>query len=139
MPKIKTNRGAAKRFRKTGTGKIRRNKAFTSHILTKKSTKRKRDLRQSTRSKLFRSATEAVDRALNYAFRDRRVRKRDFRALWITRINAAARENGLSYSRLIHGLKLADVGIDRKIMAQLAVVDPAGFGSIVEMAKTKLQ
>lgn len=58
---------------------------------------------RGARSKLFRSATEAVDRALNYAFRDRRVRKRDFRALWITRINAAARENGLSYSRLIHG------------------------------------
>jgi large subunit ribosomal protein L20 len=94
---------------------------------------------RGARSKLFRSATEAVDRALNYAFRDRRVRKRDFRALWIARINAAARENGLSYSRLIHGLKLADVGIDRKILAQLAVVDPAGFGSIVEKAKTKLQ
>lgn len=94
---------------------------------------------RGARSKLFRSATEAVDRALNYAFRDRRVRKRDFRALWIARINAAARENGLSYSRLIHGLKLAAVGIDRKILAQLAVVDPTGFGLIVEKAKTKLQ
>ena len=89
---------------------------------------------RGARSKLFRSATEAVDRALNYAFRDRRVRKRDFRALWI-----AARENGLSYSRLIHGLKQAEIGIDRKILAQLAVVDPAGFGSIVEKAKAQLQ
>jgi large subunit ribosomal protein L20 len=94
---------------------------------------------RGARSKLFRSATEAVDRALGYAYRDRRVRKRDFRALWIARINAAARDNGLSYSRLIHGLKKAEVAIDRKILAQLAVTDPAGFGSIVEKAKTQLQ
>ncbi len=94
---------------------------------------------RGARGKLFRSATEAVDRALNYAFRDRRVRKRDFRALWIARINAAARENGLSYSRLIHGLKLAEVGLDRKIMAELAVTDPAGFTSVVDAAKAKLQ
>lgn len=94
---------------------------------------------RGARGKLFRSATEAVDRALNYAYRDRRVRKRDFRALWIARINAAARENGLSYSRLIYGLKQADVAIDRKVLAQLAVTDPSGFGSIVEKAKTQLQ
>ena len=94
---------------------------------------------RGARGKLFRSATEAVDRALNYAYRDRRVRKRDFRALWIARINAAARENGLSYSRLIFGLKQADVAIDRKVLAQLAVTDPSGFGSIVEKAKTQLQ
>ncbi len=94
---------------------------------------------RGARSKLFRSATEAVDRALNYAFRDRRVKKRDFRALWITRINAAARENGLSYSRLIHGLKLAEVGLDRKIMAELAVTDPAAFATVAETAKAKLQ
>ena len=81
---------------------------------------------RGARSKLFRSATEAVDRALNYAFRDRKVRKRDFRALWIVRINAAARENGLSYSRLIFGIKQAGIGLDRKILAQLAVTDPAG-------------
>ncbi|NCO51182.1 MAG: 50S ribosomal protein L20 [Deltaproteobacteria bacterium] len=93
---------------------------------------------RGARSKLFRSATEAVDRALNYAFRDRRVRKRDFRALWITRINAAARENGLSYSRLIHGLKLSDIALDRKILAQLAVTEPASFGAVVAAAKTKL-
>lgn len=94
---------------------------------------------RGARGKLFRSATEAVDRALNYAFRDRRVKKRDFRALWITRINAAARENGLSYSRLIHGLKLAEVGLDRKIMAELAVTDPAAFATVAETAKAKLQ
>lgn len=94
---------------------------------------------RGARSKLFRSATEAVDRALNYAYRDRRVRKRDFRALWIARINAAARDNGLSYSRFIYGMKQAAIGIDRKILAQLAVTDPAGFGAIVEKAKAQLQ
>lgn len=90
---------------------------------------------RGARSKLFRSATEAVDRALKYAFRDRRVKKRDFRALWITRINAAARINGLSYSRLIHGLKVANVEIDRKILADLAVSDPGTFTEIVGVAK----
>jgi large subunit ribosomal protein L20 len=93
---------------------------------------------RGARSKLFRSATEAVDRALNYAFRDRRVKKRDFRALWITRINAAARENGLSYSRLIYGLKQAEIALDRKIMADLAVNDPAAFSVIAETAKARL-
>jgi len=90
---------------------------------------------RGARSKLFRSATEAVDRALNYAFRDRRVKKRDFRSLWITRINAASRINGLSYSRLIHGLKVSNVEIDRKILADLAVTDPQGFAEIAGIAK----
>ena len=90
---------------------------------------------RGARSKLFRSATEAVDRALNYAFRDRRVKKRDFRALWIARINAASRLNGLSYSKLIHSLKQARIEIDRKILADLAVSDPAGFAAIADRAK----
>jgi large subunit ribosomal protein L20 len=94
---------------------------------------------RGARSKLFRSATEAVDRALNYAFRDRKVKKRDFRALWIARINAAARDNGLSYSRLVYGLKQAEIGLDRKIMAQLAATDPSGFTVLVNHAKAKLQ
>ena len=89
---------------------------------------------RGARSKLFRSATEAVDRALNYAFRDRRVKKRDFRALWIVRINAAARINGITYSKLIHGLKLAKVEIDRKVLADLAVSDPAGFAKVAGLA-----
>ncbi|MDY0268201.1 50S ribosomal protein L20 [Trichloromonas sp.] len=93
---------------------------------------------RGARSKLFRSATEAVDRALNYAFRDRRVKKRDFRALWIARINAAARENGVSYSRLVHGLKKAEIGLDRKVLAQLAVTDPTGFSAVVAQAKAQL-
>jgi large subunit ribosomal protein L20 len=90
---------------------------------------------RGARSKLFRSATEAVDRALNYAFRDRRVKKRDFRSLWITRINAASRLNGLSYSKFIFGLKKANVQIDRKVLADIAVSDPTGFGQIADLAK----
>lgn len=93
---------------------------------------------RGARSKLFRSATEAVDRALNYAFRDRRVKKRDFRALWITRINAASRLNGLSYSKLIHGLKNAKVEIDRKVLADLALSDPRGFTEIANLAKANV-
>ena len=93
---------------------------------------------RGARSKLFRSATEAVDRALNYAFRDRRVKKRDFRALWITRINAASRINGLSYSKLVHGLKTAKVEIDRKVLADLAVSDPAGFTVLADLAKANI-
>ncbi len=87
------------------------------------------------KSKLFRSATEAVDRALKYAYRDRKVRKRDFRRLWIARINAAARLNGVTYSRFIAGLTKTGVAIDRKILADLAVNDPAGFTKLVETAK----
>jgi large subunit ribosomal protein L20 len=90
---------------------------------------------RGARSKLFRSATEAVDRALNYAFRDRRVKKRDFRSLWIVRINAASRINGLSYSKFIFGLKKANVQIDRKVLADIAVSDPSGFAQIASMAK----
>ena len=91
---------------------------------------------RGARSKLFRSATEAVDRALNYAFRDRRVKKRDFRSLWIVRINAASRLNGLSYSKFIFGLKKANVQIDRKVLADIAVTDPNGFTQIAALAKT---
>ena len=90
------------------------------------------------RGNLFRTSTEAVDRALKYAYRDRRVRKRDFRRLWITRINAAARLDGISYSKLIHGLNKAEVTIDRKILADLAVHDPIGFSRIVHLAKENI-
>ncbi|OQY24107.1 MAG: 50S ribosomal protein L20 [Desulfobacteraceae bacterium 4572_35.2] len=94
---------------------------------------------RGARSKLFRSATEAVDRALNYAYRDRRVKKRDFRALWIARINAAARLDGVSYSRLIFGLKKAEIALDRKVLAEIAVTDPAAFSAVVEKAKAHIQ
>ncbi len=90
------------------------------------------------RSKLFRTAADAVDKALMYAYRDRRVRKRDFRRLWIARINAATRMNNLSYSKFIHGLKLADVRLDRKVLAELAVSDPSGFSKIASMASQQV-
>ncbi len=90
------------------------------------------------RSKLFRTAADAVDKALMYAYRDRRVRKRDFRRLWIARINAATRMNNLSYSKFIHGLKLADVRLDRKVLAELAVSDPSGFSKIASLASQQI-
>jgi large subunit ribosomal protein L20 len=90
------------------------------------------------RSKLFRTAADAVDKALMYAYRDRRARKRDFRRLWIARINAAARMNNLSYSKFIHGLKLADVRLDRKVLAELAVSDPSGFSKIASLASQQV-
>ena len=87
------------------------------------------------RSKLHRVAVEAVEKADKYAYRDRRQRKREFRGLWIARINAAARQNGTSYSRLMAGLKSAGIEVDRKILAQLALDDPQSFAAIVERAK----
>lgn len=88
--------------------------------------------------RLLRSAKEAVARALRYAYRDRRVKKREFRALWIVRVNAAARENGLSYSRLLFGLKKAGVEVDRKILADLAVNDAPAFQALADKAKAAL-
>ena len=90
------------------------------------------------RSKLFRTAADSVDKALMYAYRDRRVRKRDFRRLWIARINAAARINNISYSKLMHGLKKAQIELDRKILADLAVSDPAGFSHIAGLAAQQI-
>jgi large subunit ribosomal protein L20 len=90
------------------------------------------------RSKVFRAAKQAVIKAGQYAFRDRRAKKREFRALWIARINAAARPNGLSYSQLINGLNKAGIEIDRKVLADLAVHDEAAFGAIAQQAKTAL-
>lgn len=91
-----------------------------------------------TRHNAYRMAKQAVDRALAYSYRDRRQRKRQFRRLWITRINAAARINGLSYSRLIDGLKKAGIALDRKVLADLAVREPAGFARVAEKAKEAL-
>ncbi len=86
----------------------------------------------------WRTAVEAVHHALAYAYRHRRTRKRDFRRLWIIRVNAAARLHGLSYSRLMYGLKRANVVLDRKILAHLAVNDPDAFGAVVQVAKAQL-
>jgi large subunit ribosomal protein L20 len=90
------------------------------------------------RRKVYRVAKQAVIKAGQYAYRDRRQRKRQFRALWIARINAAARENGMSYSRFINGLMKAGIEIDRKVLADLAVFDSAAFGALAEKAKASL-
>ena len=110
---------------------------------TKRRARRKKYLRRTkgfflTKSKLYQAAQEAANRADRYAFRDRRNRKRDFRRLWIQRIGAAARNNGMTYSTLINGLKKAGVAIDRKILADLAVTDAAGFTQLAERAKAAL-
>ena len=180
MPKMKTHSGAKKRFKLTAKGKVRGRHAFTSHILEKKSPKRKRHLgrpveisdarraarqeaagggqvtrvkrsvharkkRRATleRTKGFRGeansnykrAKEAVLKADSYAYRDRRNRKRDFRRLWITRINAAARQNGMSYGSFMHGLKLAGIELDRKVLADIAVRDPETFRRFADAAR----
>src|SRR5687767_12315791 len=105
--------------------------------------RRKKILKQAKgfrggRHRLYVPAKETLERALRYAYRDRRTKKRQFRRLWISRINAAARQHGLSYSRFMHGLKAADVEIDRKNLAELAVNDPAGFAKLAETAKAQL-
>ena len=110
-------------------------------VATKK--RKKKVLKQAKgywggRSRLFRTAQEAIDRAGVYAYRDRRQRKRNFRRLWIARINAAARLNGISYSQLIHGLDRAGVEINRKMLAGLAVHDAAAFTAVVEQARSHL-
>ena len=87
------------------------------------------------KSKLFRTANQAVMKSLNYSYIGRKQRKRDFRKLWITRINAAARINGMSYSKFINGLKKANITINRKMLSEMAINDPAGFAKLVEIAK----
>lgn len=93
---------------------------------------------RGAKSKQFKAANEQVLHSLSYAYRDRKAKKRDFRKLWIARINAGARLNGLSYSRLINGLKLAEVDIDRKVLADMALHDPEAFAEIAVIAKDKL-
>jgi large subunit ribosomal protein L20 len=110
---------------------------------TKRRARRKKYLRRTkgfflTKSKLYQSAQEAANRADRFAYRDRRVRKRQYRRLWIQRIGAAARANGLSYSLLMHGLKAAGVEVDRKVLADIAVKDAAAFTQIAAQAKSAL-
>jgi len=92
---------------------------------------------RGARSRLYRTAKEAVMRANAYAYRDRRNRKRDFRALWITRIGAACRQRGAAYNRFMHALKVAGIGLNRKMLAEIAVADPKGFDRLVELAGCK--
>ncbi|HEV7475883.1 MAG TPA: 50S ribosomal protein L20 [Pyrinomonadaceae bacterium] len=93
---------------------------------------------RGTKSKLYRSAKESVERGLNFAYTGRKLKKRDFRSLWIVRIGAAARLNGINYSQLMHGLKVAGVELDRKVLADLAVNQPEAFTAVVAQAKTAL-
>jgi large subunit ribosomal protein L20 len=107
---------------------------------TKRRARRKKYLKRTkgfflTKSKLYQSAQEAANRADRYAFRDRRVKKRQYRRLWIQRVGAAARANGLTYGQLIHGLKSAGIALDRKVLADIAVKDAAGFTALAEKAK----
>jgi large subunit ribosomal protein L20 len=109
----------------------------------KRRLKRKKILRRAkgyylAKSKLYRIAKQQVERSLAFAYRDRRQKKRQFRRLWIIRINAAAREHEMTYSKLMHGLKAAGVALDRKTLADLAVRDPAAFGQVVEAARQAL-
>jgi large subunit ribosomal protein L20 len=94
---------------------------------------------RGARSRLYRRANEAMLKSLSYAYRDRRARKRDMRRLWITRINAAARLNGLPYSQFMQGLKLAGIEVDRKILADMAITDAPAFAQLVDVAKAGLQ
>ena len=94
---------------------------------------------RATKNSSYKRAKEQVQRSMQYAYRDRRVRKREFRRLWIVRINAGARENGLSYNQFMHGLQLANIELDRKILADLAVSDPAYFATLVGQARAALE
>ena len=110
---------------------------------TKRRAKRKKLLRHAkgfflTKSKLYRSAREAVNRSLRFSYRDRRNRKRDFRALWIQRINAGAREHGLTYSQFMHGIKLAGLDLDRKVLSDIAIREPEAFQAIAVTARAAL-
>jgi large subunit ribosomal protein L20 len=110
---------------------------MTRHRRHKKLLKQARGF-YSGRRKHFRKAKEQLERSLVYAYRDRRQRKRDFRKLWIIRINAAARLNDMNYSRFMHGLKLAGIELDRKVLADMAMNDPAAFGKVAEASKAAL-
>lgn len=112
-------------------------RGVTAHARHKKILKKAKGY-QGARSRTYRSAKQAVIKAGQYAYRDRRVKKREFRALWIQRINAGARENGLSYSRMINGLQRAGVELDRKVLADLAITDKPAFAALANQAKAAL-
>jgi large subunit ribosomal protein L20 len=112
-------------------------RGVTAHARHKKVLKLARGYRGRS-SKVYRVALERLEKGLQYAYRDRRVRKREFRGLWIQRINAGAREGGLTYGQFIHGMKLAGIGLDRKVMADLAAREPDAFKALVEQARGAL-
>ena len=112
-------------------------RGVSSHQRHKKILKLAKGYRGS-KSKLFRVANQQVMKSGNYAYAHRRLKKRDFRKLWIARINAAARDNGTTYSRMVHGLKVAGGDINRKVLAEMAIADPSGFTQLAELAKKSL-
>ena len=113
-------------------------RGVTSHARHKKVLEQVKGHR-GRRSTCIKTARQSMEKALQYAYRDRRQRKRDFRGLWIQRINAAARENGITYGRFMHGLKLAGIELDRKVLADVAVHDAAGFAGFVKQAEAALK
>lgn len=113
-------------------------RGVTAHARHKKVLNRAKGY-YGARSRVFRAAKQSVIKAGQYAFRDRRQRKREFRSLWVIRINAATQKNGLSYNRFILGMKLANVGLDRKMLAEIAVSDKSAFAKLVKIAKEKLE
>jgi len=139
---MKTKRAAAKRFKVTGGGRIRRSTAGKQHMMRGKSANRLRKLKKNSmvdpsdeariRRKAFHVAIEQVHNAWEDAYRHRRTKKRDFRRLWIARINAASRTNGVNYSQFIAGLKRSHIELDRKVLAEIAVSDPGGFKAVVD-------
>lgn len=112
-------------------------RGVTTHARHKKVIKQAKGYRGRSKN-TFRAAVQAVEKGLQYAYRDRRVRKRNFRALWIQRINAGTREHGMTYGNFIHGLKLAGIEVDRKMLADLAVKEQAAFKTLVDQAQTAL-
>ena len=128
MPKQKRHSAAKKRFKLTGSGKLLRRKVL-------KQARGYWGLKHSS----YRRAKEQVEHSLVYAYRDRKNKKRTFRRLWIMRINAAARREGLSYNQFVSGLRKAEIPLDRKVLADLAVSDPAAFAKIAEQAKAALE
>src|SRR5713226_1001111 len=148
MPKMKTKSGAKKRFRFTATGKVKHGvvgkrhgmtkRGVTAHARHKKVLKLAKGYRGRAKA-AFRVGIEKVEKGLQYAYRDRRNKKRAFRGLWIQRINAATREHGLTYSQFMNGILKAGIEVDRKVMADLAVREPAAFKALVEQAQAALK
>ena len=129
MPKMKSHSGLKKRLKRTGSGKLKRSHAYVLKLAKGYF---------GSKHTLYKTAHEQVMHSLAYSYRDRRQVKRDMRKLWIARINAAARLNDISYSKLMHGLKLANVEVNRKMLSEIAICDPKGFTAIVNTAKKAL-
>ena len=143
MPKLKTKSSVKKRFGVTGTGKLKRNFAKKRHCLFCKTHHKKifamaKGYRGRSKN-VFRVAVEKVEKALQYAYRDRRAKKRSFRSLWIQRIGAAARLNEMTYSRFMNGLNKAGIELDRKVLADIALKEPEAFAKLVAEAKDALK